>query len=249
MRSKYAMCALLVLAMAGIGCSDGKGPLVFVENFQVNDIRVDTDVPGAAHSDRVRLCSEGLNVYVVWADDRDGNSDIYFNRSSDGGKTWLAADVRLDTDVAGAGNSIRPQVRCEGTDMYVAWVDQRTGAGDVHMNKSTDGGVTWLPADVRVDTEQTGAGNTDFVQINTVGVNVYVVWEDDRDGERDIRLNYSSDRGDTWQGSDLRCDTNAAGVGDSRLPRIAANGLNVYVVWRDTRNGANNDVYCRTSTP
>jgi hypothetical protein len=35
---------------------------------------------------------------VTWRDTRNGRDDIYFNRSPDGGATWLIADVRLDTD-------------------------------------------------------------------------------------------------------------------------------------------------------
>jgi len=35
------------------------------------------------------------SLYVVWKDERHGFSDLYFNRSRDNGKTWLAKDLRL----------------------------------------------------------------------------------------------------------------------------------------------------------
>ncbi len=39
----------------------------------------------------------GSNVHVVWFDDRDGNYEIYYKKSTDGGTSW-GNDIRLTND-------------------------------------------------------------------------------------------------------------------------------------------------------
>jgi PKD repeat protein len=101
-------------------------------------------------------------------------------------------------------------------------------------------------ADIVVDHS---SGNVDFPQVAADGDgNVYVVWEDTRNGSKDIYLNYSSDYGFTWHFSDVRLDTDSPGSADSTSPQIVcdSNG-HVYAVWKDTRNG-NPDIYFNYSS-
>ena len=53
------------------------------------EIRLDTNPPGAAGSFNLQICCDGDNVYAIWEDERDGRSEIYFNRSIDGA-AWQA---------------------------------------------------------------------------------------------------------------------------------------------------------------
>jgi len=210
------------------------------------DVRVETGVEGASDSNDPEITAEGENVYVVWSDSRSGNADIRLNRSSDGGLSWLIADVRIDTDPVGAGVSIRPQVRCAAGTVYVAWVDTRDGNADIRFSRSLDAGRTWQDTDQRLDTDAPGAGTSEYVRLEIGGPNIYVAWQDDRDSFNDIRFTFSTDRGATFLASDLRCDTHTAGLADSVLPRLASDGTSVYVLWADRRDGQS-DVYCRPS--
>jgi hypothetical protein len=98
------------------------------------------------------LDQEG-RVYVAWADRRNGRSDIYLNVSADGGLSWLDRDLRLDRDDAGTGISQNPHVVTYGTrGVAVLWQDDRTGFEQILLNRSADGGRTWLEREVRVDT-------------------------------------------------------------------------------------------------
>jgi hypothetical protein len=210
------------------------------------DVRVETGVLGASDSNDPEITAEGDNVYIVWSDSRSGNADIRLNRSSDGGLSWLIADMRIDTDPVGAGVSIRPQVRCAAGNVYVAWVDTRDGNADIRFSRSQDAGRTWQAADQRLDTDAPGAGTSEYVRLEIGGPNVYVAWQDDRDSANDIRFTFSTDQGATFLADDLRCDTHTAGLADSVLPRLASDGTNVYVIWADRRDGLS-DVYCRPS--
>lgn len=211
-----------------------------------SDVRLDTgDTAGWNSSRYPKICSSGDNVYVVWPDDRNGQNDIYFNYSTDGGTTWQASDVRLDTDTPpGAEGSYDPQICCSGNNVYVIWQDYRNGMPDIYFNYSTNNGASWQSSDIRVDTGDTGGTSDSFYpQICCNGSNVYAVWEDWRNGFNDIYFNYSTNGGASWQSSDTRLDTgDAAGASGSALPQICCSGNNVYVVWEDARDGLS-DIY------
>lgn len=198
--------------------------------------RLDTDGPGAAPSRVPRIACAGTNVYVVWEDARNGATDVYFNRSLDRGATWMAEDVRLDTDVPGAASSVAPRICCAGESVYVVWTDERDGLKDVYARRSLDAGTSWLSADVRLDTDASGAANSVEPDICCDGPRVYVVWQDYRDGANAAYANRSLDGGATWLTEDRRVDASPPGPGISQ-PRIACRGTDVYVVWSDHRTG------------
>ncbi|MEM7201155.1 MAG: sialidase family protein [Planctomycetota bacterium] len=208
------------------------------------DVRVDRDA-GTSFATLPKVAASGPNVYVVWEDGRSGARDIYFTRSPDRGATWAAADVRLDTDIAGSAVSALPRVAASGRRVYVTWLDERNGQADIYFNRSLDGGITWLAADVRLDTDAPGSAFSADPQIAVVGSNVYVVWADNRSGVNDVYCNRSLDGGTTWLRADVRLDTGPATT-DSELPQLAADGNGVWVAWWDTRNG-NGDVFCNYS--
>ena len=204
------------------------------------DRRLDTDAPGAGLSYDPDLAADGERVYVVWGDIRSGGADVHANASADGGATWLATDVRLNTNPAGA--SYRPQVACDGIDAWAVWVDTRDGLPDIRLSRTGNGGASWLTADVRLDTDAPGAATSEYVKLAVQGERVVAVWEDDRDGSRDIRFNYSVDGGETFRAADLRLDEDPRGAAESVFPRLLATGRSFYVLWVDSRSGLG-DVY------
>ncbi|MEM7204167.1 MAG: sialidase family protein [Planctomycetota bacterium] len=194
--------------------------------------RLDTDAAGSGSSQGVRAVAAASTVVVAWEDARAGASDIHCNRSVDGGVTWLAADVRLDGDVAGAADSFQVDLAVTGSVAYAAWSDARAGATDILLCRSMDGGATWS-APQRIDTDPAGAAESRAPRLATSGDAVFVVWEDDRDGGSAIRFNRSLDRGVTWMADDGRLDTAPLGprVFSSEV-RIATEGDAVYVAWQ-----------------
>lgn len=213
-----------------------------------NEIRIESDTPGASSSQTPQVeCSSG-HVYSVWVDGRNSasNGDIYFNRSADNGLTW-GTDVRLNTGaLAGAALVQTPRIAADLNFVYVVWEDRRNGSPDIYYNYSADFGATWLAAAVRLDTGTTpGADNSWAPEVDAHGGNVYVVWSDDRNGDGDVLFNYSNDAGTTWQTSALRIDKAPAGVW-SNLPQISCQGPNAYVTWWDARNG-NDDIFVNVS--
>lgn len=214
--------------------------------WQNNDIRLDTDSKGAAASWYPQISADNKGrVYVVWYDDRNGKSDIFFNFSTNFGATWRSSDIRLDTNAAGAGRSVYPRISSDNRgNVYVVWYDDRNGNRDIYFNSSTNNGATWRSSDIRIDKDTAGADDSIAPEITSdASDNVYVVWHDYRNGDADIYYNYSADNGATWQASDIRIDDDAAGATASLFPTIINDDSgHVYIVWYDRRDGAS-DIY------
>jgi hypothetical protein len=170
------------------------------------------------------IASSGNSVHVVWFDNRDGNWEIYYKRSSDGGTNW-GADTRLTYDV---NNSTDPVIAVSGSDVHVVWEDNRDMFLKLYYKRSTDGGISW-GADTRLSEDSSVVYNP---SICVSGYNVHIVWNDTRNGYQ-IYHKRSTDGGVNW-GSDIRL-TN--GQGSTGTPTISSSNSVLHLVWSDSWNG------------
>ncbi len=224
------------------------------DTWNATDMQVNDNPEAEWVAEKPALACDGSTVYVVWEDDRDGelkNKAIYFNVSTDAGGTWLDNDVNLTVDDEGDWNSLDPQIQVRGSHVYVSWYDGRDGAYDIYFQHSTDGGLTWLNEEKRVDTDGSGDAYSAKPRMAVDGAgHVHVAWEDLRNGNNDIYFNTSATHGDTWGNPDIRVDPDGdAAPAESFGASVAAddNGLTA-VVWHDLRNGAFSDIYAGVST-
>ena len=208
-----------------------------------SDVRLNRDPVGSSQSRRPQVAAAGLSVYVAWEHSPFDSGDVRFNRSLDGGTTWLGSDVQLNTDPTGAVSSNLPQIAASGSNVYVTWLDNRNGHGDVYFNRSLDGGTSWLPSNVRLDTDPAGTTYSDIPVIAASGLSVYVAWADHRNSPfppqpvESIHFNRSLDGGATWLASDLRLNTNPFGSVRCWSPRLAASGDSIFASWTTGRAG------------
>jgi len=145
------------------------------------ETRLDGDAAGAAHSFDVELAHagspDGRNLYSVWSDLRNGNSDIFFSRSTDAGVTWMApvnltsgiADRCVEPVIVAARNGANDRV-------FIAY--QRVNGGIRHLilARSVNSGVAFTTSG---DLDTT-AGTDNFkhqIATNADGTRVGLVWE------------------------------------------------------------------------
>jgi hypothetical protein len=178
----------------------------------------------------------GSVIHVVWYDNRDGNNEIYYKRSTDAGVSW-GADTRLTNNT---GNSQSPSVAVTGSVVHIAWEDNRNANYDIYYKRSSDGGISW-GTDVRMTNNNSSYSASASITVS--GSVVHVVWYDNRDGNQEIYYKRSTDAGISW-GADVRLTNN---TGASYFPSVAVSGSVVHVVWIDGRDG-NNEIYCKRST-
>lgn len=153
-------------------------------------------------------------VYVAWA----GPAGLVFDRSLDGGDSWLQQDVFIDSmpggwDIQIPGTSRAnglPVTKCDTSNgihrgtIYVNWSDQRNGTDDtdIFFSKSTDQGNTWS-ATKRVNDDL--AGNHQFftwMDVDQVTGFIYLIWYDRRnysDEQTDVYMAVSEDGGETFK--------------------------------------------------
>ncbi len=188
-----------------------------------------TDNPGSSLTcfDNGRsVATAGTTVHAVWQDDRDGNNEIYYKRSTDDGTTW-GADTRLTTD---ASWSERPSVAVLGSVVHVVWYDGRIGPPRIFYKRSTDNGGIW-GADVSL-TPTAGVGYHPSVAVS--GAIVHVAWTDMSAGPQ-IYYTRSLDDGATWETA--RNITQGSPAAGKNLASIAVAGASVHVTWMDSRSG------------
>lgn len=141
-------------------------------------------------------------VYAAWS----GPLGILFDKSLDGGATWLSNDVFVATQPGGWDYSIPGIYRCNGLpvtccdlsqtatrgNIYINWTDQRNGSTDtdVWFVKSTDGGNTWSQP-LKVNDDPPGKHQFfTWMTIDQVTGWIYMVYYD--------RRNYSDEQTDVW---------------------------------------------------
>lgn len=153
-------------------------------------------------------------VYVSWA----SAQGLMFQKSTNGGNTWLPAEQLITTTPGGWDYNISGLMRCNGLpftfcdlsngpyhgSIYVNWSDQRNGATDtdIWLVKSTDGGNTWS-APIRVNNDAPGKQQfMSAMTIDQVTGYLYVVFYDRRNyssgDNTDVYLAVSKDGGSTF---------------------------------------------------
>ena len=182
---------------------------IAISQFEGNCLDGDDTTEGA-----VPAYGPNGEVYVAWS----YQEKIWFDRSTDGGKTWLDQDIVAADQPGGWEISIPGINRCNvmpilvcdrskgpgnGT-LYICWGDQRNGTEDtdIFLAKSTDGGLHWSKP-IRINDDK--KGNQQFfpwMTIDQVTGHLYVVFYDRRnyrDEQTDVYVAVSRDGGNSFK--------------------------------------------------
>jgi hypothetical protein len=207
-----------------------------------------------------------------WVFERRRRAGEYILRSLDGGRTWegpvaLAAEPGAQVPVLNHMPHIAADNHPASPDagnIYVVWDRQTYEAGDpgallmseVILVRSTDGGETWSEPRA-ISTHDTELGLTTAVAHDGT---VYVMVAEMRDGDWEIKVERSRDRGETFESllpvARAILVPGHTGVSDvANFPRawgcpvlaIDPRGSGrLFVVFGDHRNG-DRDVFCTSS--
>ncbi len=152
-------------------------------------------------------------IYVSWSD----INGIQFDRSLDGGDTWLEQDIFVCTQPGGWDFNIPGISRCNGMpvtccdrsngpyrgNVYINFSDQRNGPDDtdIWLARSTDGGNTWSQS-IRINNDPPGKQQFfTWMTVDPLTGYLYVVFYDRRNhsgNATDVYLAVSKDGGVTF---------------------------------------------------
>ena len=179
------------------------------------------------------------NIYVVWHDNRTGNSwDVYLSKSEDGGGSFLPS-VRVNNHVSSA-YQYEPDLAVDSSgNIYVSWnryyydADLEQWDYDVVMAKSTNGGATF-GTHVKVN-DGSDWQYKSSIKVASISGNVYVTWTDRRNGGiSDVYFAKSTDGGDSFSAN---VQVNHYTEQSQGYPEMALDEDEViYIVWNDSRN-------------
>lgn len=191
--------------------------------------------PSAGAARALAAGPQGL-LHAVWYDNRTGDYEIYYKRSTDEGATW-EPDVRLTNST---GFSVAPVVAVAGPVVHVVWLDKRTGSFWLYYKRSTDTGLTWT-ADAAI-MGSLGAYYFEGPVLTVQGNILHLVhsWGTTYD---EVYYKRSTDGGQSW-GPDVLMS-----VQDnthSFHPGVVASGQYVLVAWDDQDTPF--DIFYRRST-
>jgi len=198
----------------------------FGENKQVN-----SDSDGFNKGRPVTVRDGSDNIVAAWQRGASGSRDIYVGKLTAGADSF-GSSIKLADNIADQCN---PAIAIDSADkLYVVWQDNRQGDWDVYLSTSVDG-LNWSSERMVADSNDNQINPAIVIDSSN---KVYIVWEDDRNGNQDIYIAESSNSFVTKTVSQITSNSSS-----QTAPGIAADSDNtVYVVWTDTRDGSN-DIY------
>lgn len=214
------------------GRSDDGGA-TFMEKVRVDDV-VDTSTNRS--SPAVAVNDTG-SIFVVWNDDRNGASRIYFSKSDDNGSSFSA---NLPVVPSGLIVQTEPDIAIANDTIFVVWAEgtnQSTpGFSNINMTRSVDWGQTFLPP-VRIDDTGTSVTTQGFPSVAARDDIVFVTWHDSRTNPVfDIYGVLSNDSGSNF-GANVKVSDGISGIRQAEPDAAILPDGNPCAVWHDDRSG------------
>ncbi len=181
----------------------------------------------SGNSINASVSSLAASVHVVWQDNRNGNNEIYYKRSKDGGLTW-GADLRMTNNPF---KSNFPSAVAVGKTIIVVWSDLREGNAEIFALRSVDNGDTWSD-EIRLTNTPTESLQP---KITMEGAFAFLTWHERHDGAAnwEVESRFSTDGGFTWTPRKQL----SAEEGFSGNSSVCVEDLLVVIAWTDGRFG------------
>ena len=175
-------------------------------------------------------------IHIVWGDERDGEYEVYYKNSDDGGVTW-SEEGRLTNWTFGPDAP-------HGFDVHESYVHvfftRYVGNWESFYTRSEDGGSTWSSPIPIVDMD---GSNSEGGDLSTSGSMVNVCWVDWKLGALEIFYRNSTDNGTTWN-PEVRISSSSVEAGQCHM---AISPPDIHFVWYDKKPG-NAEIFYRNST-
>jgi len=163
------------------------------------------------------VITEAACVHVAWEDDREGEDQIFYRRSTDNGASW-----NTENPILGQLGYVNPSLAAIGTTLICAYYD--FNANVVYYQRSTNNGNTWA-GKVGIPTPDV----SDCPCLGSEGDTVHMVYCDGRNNHWDVWYRRSTDKGVTWSADTCICPD----IYQTWTTNMAVSGSNVHVVRGD----------------
>ncbi|MFA5101435.1 MAG: putative Ig domain-containing protein, partial [Candidatus Omnitrophota bacterium] len=190
----------------------------------------------------VKVDSTGDNKYLVWSGVKNDKRKIFFNRFNVSNTKAYASDLQVSDD-ATSDNAAHPVIAVPpvvGTDdanMCVAWKNQQGTDTDIFLDSSETGAVWGTDIQVNDDAQVPQTQKEPVIGVDD-DYKVYCAWSDYRNGDWDIYLAMSNDKGASFGTNILINDDGGTAVQLRPAMNLSADGKHMCLTWTDYRNAA-----------
>lgn len=207
--SKSDSCFSRILFSKSTDFAESWSDPVIISNVEGN-CKDDDETPEGA----VPAADQDGNFYISWAH----NNKIYFDFSTDGGKTWQEKDRIIAYQQSGWAMEIPGLERCNGMpvtsvdlsdsqyagDIYVVYADQKENGGDtdIYLVKSEDSGNQWSEPINVFPNDRDKHQFLPWMAIDPATGYIFIVFYDrsaHEDLKTDVRLAVSEDGGQSFE--------------------------------------------------
>jgi hypothetical protein len=196
-----------------------------------------SDSPGIT-SWNARIKVSGPNVFVVWNEMVNKESEIFFSMSTDNGKTF-SEPINVSNNTK---ESINAGLAVSENNIYLIWNQKTPDSIDIFFTKSTDyGNIFSTPINLSNSLSVSAIGRD--LSIAVSDEKLFVVWYTDSKENSDVFFTRSLDGGLNFSTHVNLSQSDAL----SKYSQVVVNEKNVYVVWHDYSQG-NGDIFLREST-
>jgi hypothetical protein len=135
----------------------------------------------ATNQEWPQIVTDGAGgAIITWADNRNGNLDVYAQRiESDGTESWTTDGIVISTASSVQGN---PQIAADGAGgAIITWQDFRTGNYDIYVQRVNSSGMPQWTADGVALCTAALAQSDPYIVSDGLGGGI-VAWLDNRNG-------------------------------------------------------------------
>jgi hypothetical protein len=146
--------------------------------------------------------ARATTIDLLMVEERGKTSDLYHQRSVDGGSSWSARHKieRGGNSLAGPHRGMDPQIAALGDTLIALWTTPGPdpwGDGPLATAISNDGGRSWNPGPNPAD-DGSSHGHS-FLELGADDLGrFHAFWLDARDGGQGLRTSVSADQGRSW---------------------------------------------------
>ena len=170
------------------------------------------------------------SINVAWEDNTSGVSVIMFARSTDHGETF-STPLRVSK---GEGRATEANVFTGNAgNVFVTWVDESGGDAQAFFSRSTDGGETFSEP---INVSQDPGAEIHKPVITASGETVYLAFQDDKRGNKQVFLAKSTDAGQSFSAPvQVSRSNNDVSGGRAHSPAMVIDGRGVlHIAWIDS---------------
>ncbi len=193
------------------------------------------------------LAADNDTVYVVWADERNGNytrimnnqphksGDIYLSKGRFQGEWVFDKNIRIN-EIKGSTGHGSPSIAVDSNDIYAVWEDDRFGFEELYFTSSTKNNIKFSKDSQVVE----AVGSQVLPSIAVLNGTVYVAMMNKKTWDIDFT---QGDAINGVYGFDRPMRVNDDPPGWHYAPSLAVDDeKNVCIAWLDARNN-NYDIY------